>query len=375
MIITIPASCEGRLLRSYLQLTLGLSTTTLSRLKKDERGILVNGAHVTVRYVLHAGDVLSLALDDTADTATETVLPCSGPLDVLFEDASLIVLNKPAGTPTHPSHGHLTDTLANALAFRYAGEGVPFVFRPLGRLDRNTSGVVVCGKTQAVAGFLGGCLKERTVVKRYIALLDGEMQADEQVRTIDLPILQPAAGVKMRTVCDPGTPGAEEAHSTYRVLCAGGGHTLVLASPLTGRTHQLRVHFAALGHPITGDDIYGTPSPLISRHALHCASLSLPVPFFAAAAGVPPDAGAPVVSVPDVSAPVVSVPVVSVPVGPARRGLQPMRPLSPDTPLNIPSPDGWLHTWAPMPDDMEAAIEAVCPGSTAALTARKILMQ
>ena len=355
MIIQIPETCEGRLLRSYLQFTLGLSTTALSRLKKDERGILVNGEHVTVRYVLHAGDVLSLSLDDTPDTATETVLPAQGPLDVLYEDEGLIVLNKPAGMPTHPSHGHLTDTLANALAYRFAGEGVPFVFRPLGRLDRNTSGVVVCGKTQAVAGFLGGCLCERRVIKRYVALLDGEIGADRLTHTIDLPILQPAAGVKMRTVCDPDTPGAQEARTTWRVLACGSGHTLVLASPITGRTHQLRVHFAALGCPITGDDVYGTPSPLIGRHALHCASLSLPVPFFGAAdGGTTGGAG--------------------VPLGPGRRGLPPMTALAPDTVLNRPSPDGWLHTWAPLPADMTDAVLSLWQDCRSLLSAQSILM-
>ena len=157
MTVTISPGYEGRLLRSYLKNTLSLSTSALARLKTREDGITVNGVRVTVRYVLHAGDLLQLAVDDTPDTATRTVLPAEAPLDVLYEDDLLIILNKPAGMPTHPSHGHLADTLANALAYRYARAGVPFVFRSMGRLDRNTSGVVVVAKTQAVAGFLGGC--------------------------------------------------------------------------------------------------------------------------------------------------------------------------------------------------------------------------
>ena len=346
MIIQIPASCEGRLLRSYLQLTMGLSTTALSRLKKDERGILVNGQHVTVRYVLHGGDVLSLALDDKQTEATETVLPCEGPLDVLYEDDALIVLNKPAGTPTHPSHGHLTDTLANALAARYQKEGVPFVFRPLGRLDRNTSGVVVCGKTQAAAGFLGNCLADRTVVKRYLALLDGELPPDGLTHEIEVPILQPAAGVRMRTAVADGTPGAEYALTRYRVLASGNGHTLVLASPVTGRTHQIRVHFTSLGFPLTGDDVYGVPSPLIARQALHCVSLSLPMPFFSAQTA-------------------------------GRRGAVPSAAdfdrLPAGTVLNRPSDDGWLHLWAEMPEDFRRAAEGAVPGCARGRDARGAL--
>ena len=140
MTVTISPGYEGRLLRSYLKNTLSLSTSALARLKTREDGITVNGVRVTVRYVLHAGDLLQLAVDDTPDTATRTVLPAEAPLDVLYEDDLLIILNKPAGMPTHPSHGHLTDTLANALAYRYARAGVPFVFRSMGRLDRNTAG-------------------------------------------------------------------------------------------------------------------------------------------------------------------------------------------------------------------------------------------
>ena len=174
MTIPISAEYDGRLLRSYLKLTLGLSTAVLSKLKNHPTGILVNGQRVTVRYVLRAGDVLELADRDTEETATEHVIPCALPLEVLYEDDHVIALNKPPDMPTHPSHGHLCDTLANALAYRYAEAAEPFVFRPLGRLDRNTSGVVVAGKTRAASGCLGRALKNGEVTKRYVAILDGD---------------------------------------------------------------------------------------------------------------------------------------------------------------------------------------------------------
>ena len=123
MTIRIPAEYDGRLLRSYLKLTLGLSTAVLSGLKNHPRGILVNGERVTVRYVLREGDRLELADRDTAETATEHVIPCPLPLEVLYEDDHVIALNKPPEMPTHPSHGHLCDTLANALPVAFVSPG------------------------------------------------------------------------------------------------------------------------------------------------------------------------------------------------------------------------------------------------------------
>ncbi len=302
MTITIPASYDGRMLRSYLKLTLGLSTAVLAKLKNREDGILVNGRRVTVRYILRAGDVLTLGDRDTPETATEHVIPVDLPLNILYEDAYLLALSKPAGMPTHPSHGHLTDTLANALAYRYRQAAEPFVFRPLGRLDRNTSGVVVMGKTRAAAGFLSRTLIAGEVQKRYMAVLTGEfdpsahidtpkagfadndplataLTREGDVYTLRAPIYRPdAAGIR-RAVGNADTPGAVAAVTRFRLLATGNGHTLVLCEPVTGRTHQLRVHFAHLGHPLAGDDIYGTTSSLIGRQALHALSLTFPLPF------------------------------------------------------------------------------------------------
>ncbi len=326
MTIQIPAAYDGRLLRSYLKLTLGLSSAVLAQLKNHERGILVNGKRVTVRYVLHTGDILELADRDTPETATERVIPVELPLDVLYEDDALIALNKPADMPTHPSHGHLCDTLANALAYRYRKANEPFVFRPLGRLDRNTSGVVVAGKTRAAAGFLSRALQAGRVTKRYLAIVSGELPMDDRLHGMIASMCRPEnAGIR-RIVCPPDAPGAVRAETRYRVLAAGHGHSLVLAEPVTGRTHQLRVHFAHVGHPIIGDDIYGDPLAGrhlgIHRHALHALSLSLPVPF-------------PALCDTEVRPPFIT---------------------PPSHPLNTPTPDGYLHTWAPLPSDMDEAV-------------------
>ena len=333
MTIHIPAEYDGRILRSYLKLTLGLSTAVLAKLKNHERGILVNGERVTVRYILRAGDILEIQDRDTPETATEHVIPCELPLSILYEDDHIIVLNKPPHMPTHPSHGHLCDTLANALAFRYAAADEPFVFRPLGRLDRNTSGVVVAGKTRAASGCLGRSLKHGEVTKRYLAILRGEMPHDGLLHTLEAPLYHPDTGGIKRAVCDPEANGAVYAKTLYRVLALKNGHTLVLCQPVTGRTHQLRVHFSHLGHPILGDDIYGESSPLMNRHALHALSLSFPMPFAHMREDVEEN----------------SVPLVD---------------LDPILPLNQPTPDGFLHTWAPIPEDMERVITRFFPAES-----------
>ncbi len=323
MTVTITEEFDGRLLRSYLKLTLGLSTSVLAKLKGREDGILVNGQRVTVRYVLRAGDVLTLGDRDTPETATERVIPMEWPLTVLYEDDFVIALSKPAGMPTHPSHGHLTDTLANALAYRYRMAEEPFVFRPLGRLDRNTSGVVVAAKTRAAAGCLSRALQMGLVRKRYMALVCGEMPVDGLEHRMDAPMYRPdAAGIR-RAVATPdrqASVAAFPALTRYRVLAAGGGLSLVLCEPLTGRTHQLRVHLAHMGYPILGDEIYGVPSRLIGRQALHALSLSVPLPFAADLRRMAPPC-------------------------PTDGGL---------FPFNQPAPDGYLHTYAPLLPDMEA---------------------
>ncbi|MBQ9161656.1 MAG: RluA family pseudouridine synthase [Clostridia bacterium] len=333
MKITVPAEFEGRLLRSYLKNTLAISAKTLTHLKTVENGITVNGERVTVRYVLRAGDILELA--DVDVDGSPNIIPTDMPLSVLYEDEYVTVLNKPPYMPTHPSHGHITDTLANALAFRYASEDIPFVFRPLGRLDRNTSGVVIAAKTRTASGFLGGALMRGEVKKRYIALVHGGLCDDGEIHSIEVPIKRAADSIIIRTACSMEEDGAEYALTNYRVLLSDGSYSLLLCEPRTGRTHQLRVHLSHIGHPIVGDDIYGGDISLIGRHALHAVSVTVPLPFFRAANG-------------------------------SDRAAPPMRDTSLkcndgvlsllSSRLNYPTDDGILSTFAPIPEDMSRLI-------------------
>ena len=273
MQIIISDAQNGRILRYFLQNELRLSTKMIKNLKFSEDGILVNGKRVTVRYTLKSGDLLSLALEDEESAPIE---PVDLPLEVLYEDDELVVPSKPADMPTHPSHDHYGDTVANALAYRYASQGIPFVFRPINRLDRNTSGLLLIARNRVSAGRMSEAMRKGEIRKAYLAILDGRIEAMEG--TIDACLHRTAESIIVREVCSPDAPDADRAVTEYTVLAVGEAHTLVLAKPITGRTHQLRVHFAHIGHPITGDDLYGTASPEISRHALHARELILPHP-------------------------------------------------------------------------------------------------
>lgn len=265
---------DGTSVRAFLALRLSPSAKMLKYLKYREDGILVNGTRVTVRYVLHTGDVLTLAVSD-GDNA-EKLEAVALDLPILYEDDDLVIPNKPANMPTHPSRDHYRDTVANALAYRYREMGVPFVFRPVNRLDRDTSGLLLIARNKLASGRLNAAMRRGLIRKTYLAILEGETLPDEG--RIEKPLRRSAHSIIVREVCEPSDVGAEPSVTRYRVLARGSGCSLVVAYPLTGRTHQLRVHFASLGHPIAGDDLYGIPNGRLPRQALHARSLTFPHP-------------------------------------------------------------------------------------------------
>ena len=275
MRITIDDTLDGKTLGQLLRLELRFSTKMIKYLKYRPDGMLVNGERRTVRYLLRKGDVLELATEDAQ--SSPKIRAVELPLDILYEDEDLVVPAKPANMPTHPSHDHYDDTVANALAFRYEKSNTPFVFRPINRLDRNTSGLLLIARHKAAAGILTRSMQEGRIQKKYLAILDGEMPVNDHGR-IEACLHRTEKSIIVREVCSPDAPDADPSVTEYRVLAVGNGHTLVEASPITGRTHQLRVHFSHLGYPITGDDLYGTPSDTIDRHALHARNLTFPLP-------------------------------------------------------------------------------------------------
>ena len=274
MRFVIQEDANGLCIRQFIKERLQISVKMLKHLKYRTDGICVNGERRTVRYLLHTGDVLTLAVEDRENLHAHAAVEL--PLEILYEDDDLVVPLKPANMPTHPSHDHYRDTVANALTYRYQQEGIPFVFRPINRLDRNTSGLLLIARNKMAAGYLSDAMKAGEIRKSYLAILDGELTEPEG--EINACLHRTAASIIVREVCSPDAPDAAPSVTRYRVLAVQNGHTLVEAFPLTGRTHQLRVHFAHLGHPITGDDLYGTPSDQIGRHALHARTLTFPLP-------------------------------------------------------------------------------------------------
>lgn len=253
---TIPPEYEGKKLLSFLKNEVKASSRLIIKLKKIPDGITLDGKHIRTVDPLYAGGVLKIILPADKEAGCE---PLEIPLKVWYEDNDLLVVEKTAPLPMHPSHNHQGDTLANAVAYHLQKEGKASVFRAVGRLDKGTSGIVVCALNKYAAARLSGKL-----YKEYHAVAQGIYEGKG---IIDAPIYRPDPIITLRTVDERG----ERAVTEWEALKSGNGRTLLKIHLQTGRTHQIRVHFAHLGTPLTGDSMYGEPSEEICRHALHCS--------------------------------------------------------------------------------------------------------
>ena len=271
MLITIEPRFGGMTVREFVLSELGLSRGLLTRLKSLEKGILLNGERVTVRAVLHEGDTLLLETEDFDTDVNEHIEPVDIPIEILYEDDDVVAVNKGAAMPTHPSHNHHNDTLANALAWRYKQMGIPFVFRAVNRLDADTSGIVLVARNRMAAFKMSNELSSGNISKRYIAVLDGVLERREG--SITAPIRRKSDSIILRECCREGE--GDYARTDYTLLCENGTFSAVEARPITGRTHQIRVHFAHIGLPLVGDYLYGKEGQCgMKRHALHAYKLS-----------------------------------------------------------------------------------------------------
>ena len=274
MNIEITSAYDGVSVRDYLFRILGYSVAAVKRVKYRDGGILVNGESVTVRRILREGDTLTLAVEDREEDENEYTVPVDLPIEIVYEDDFVTVVNKPPFMPAHPSLGHKDDTLANALAYRYRDK--PYVFRPVNRLDRDTSGLMLVARDKVSAGKLYISMRRGEIKKSYLALLEGKITPE--AGRIETYMCREGNSIVKRCICDENATGAKLAVTDYETVASGGTLSLVRAVPVTGRTHQLRVHFAHVGHPILGDTMYGEASELISRQALHASRLSFPHP-------------------------------------------------------------------------------------------------
>ena len=254
------------LLRDFLRRELKLSARLVKSLKKYENSILVNGEHSIVTKRLSKGDVVTLDFTDKEEDVNEYLEKTDIPLDIIYEDENFTVVNKSSNMPTHQSLRHYTDTLANALAFRYKDR--PYVFRAINRLDMDTSGVVVTANNRFYADFLCEKLQNGGFHKQYIAIVEGKLEGEG---TIDAPIIRLEESIIKRGVSSEG----DESITNYKVLMSSDSVSVVLVTPVTGRTHQIRVHMAHIGHPIVGDFLYGKESDEMKRQALHAYRLDI----------------------------------------------------------------------------------------------------
>ena len=240
----------------------GLSVTLVKKAKYG--GIHLNGEVVTVRAEVNLGDLIEIYADDNV---SEGIPPMDIPLTVLYEDEDILAVDKPTDMPTHPSKGNNLPTLANAVMGYYGGD---FVFRSVNRLDRDTSGIVIIAKNQFSAGALSSMMKKGMWNKKYHALVSGI--PTEKSGVIDAPIERVEEGNIKRMVRDDG----KRAITEYSVIEEYEKDCLCELHLLTGRTHQIRVHMAHIGHPLVSDFLYGTPSD--KEYYLRCKEISFPHP-------------------------------------------------------------------------------------------------
>ena len=255
---TIEKDYDGKTVFEFLRNKARVSARLIPKLKHDPDGIMLNGIHTRTVDFLKDGDVLSITIPTDKEEKIVAVPPLDYKLKVLYEDNDILIIDKPAGLPLHPSHNHQGDTVANAVAFHLESQGKAAVFRSVGRLDRGTSGIIVCALNRFVAGVLNG-----KIYKEYMAVCEGIYEGEG---VIDKPIYRPDPILTIRTV----DPRGERAITEWKALSNHNGRTLLHIHLVTGRTHQIRVHFSSMGTPLTGDTMYGTARDDISRQALHC---------------------------------------------------------------------------------------------------------
>ena len=266
---TVIEAEAGQPVKQLLHGLWGISGSFLSRLK-FRQAITVNGAPVTVRFVPRPGDVLAADVSDLPGEHPH-IRPVDFPLDILYEDEDLLLINKPAGIAVHPAAlTEETATIAGAAAHYLHSES----FHAVNRLDRGTTGVMAVAKTGFIHARCMAMLHTDDFRREYRAVCEGIPSPAEG--DIDLPIGRAESSLLKRQADPLGQP----AHTHYEVLAASHGRALLRLTPTTGRTHQLRVHMAAIGHPLTGDWLYGTEDrALIARPALHSYHLRMMHPL------------------------------------------------------------------------------------------------
>ena len=261
----VPPQADGVLLRNFLR-RCAVSTELARAVKFHGSGFFADGQPILANRRLAAGQMLSFELPaDGEGVAPQPEIP----VQVVHEDAFALLLEKPPRLAVHPTLNYPLDTLANGYAAWAAAQGRSTVFRPVNRIDKDTSGLVLAARNSYAAPLLA-----QGVEKLYYAIVEGELPLGPGV--IDAPIGRQGDSIIGRCVTPEGKPSRTE----YTILKVQNGLSLAACVPVTGRTHQIRVHFASIGHPLAGDDLYGGRRDCIGRQALHCAKQTFRVPEY-----------------------------------------------------------------------------------------------
>ena len=249
----------------------GYSSAVIRHLKETENGIQRNGVWARVYEPLASGDTVTILL--TEEASSENIVSTPLPLNIVYEDEDLLVINKPAGMPIHPSQGNYDNTLANACAYYFQQKGEPFTYRCINRLDRDTTGLLILARHAYSASLLSSMIAKREIHREYLALATG-LVPDSGV--IEAPIARVDGSTIEREV---NFKTGEFARTHYKCLEYKNGYSLVSLKLDTGRTHQIRIHMKYIGHPLPGDFLYNPDYSVIRRQALHSYRLTFTHPI------------------------------------------------------------------------------------------------
>lgn len=252
-------------INQILQSEFNISTRLFSKLTKNNL-VLLNNSIVDTRKSIKSGDVITINLNSFEDNSN--IVPIKMNLDIIYEDKWLLIINKPAGMPIHPSPNNFNNTLSNGIKYYFDSINLQKKIRPVNRLDINTSGLVVFAKCEYIHYTLSKQMETNNFKKKYYALVNGFLE--NKSGTINLPISRKPNSIIERCINNNG----QKAITDYKVLKEFNTYSLIECTLQTGRTHQIRVHMKSIGHPILGDTLYGTSSNLINRQALHSYYIS-----------------------------------------------------------------------------------------------------
>ncbi|MBN2851646.1 MAG: RluA family pseudouridine synthase, partial [Clostridia bacterium] len=261
---------HGSTVNHILKDLMNLSARQIQRMKNND-GMFLNHQRCIVKDVVYENDVVTVILKE--HRISNEIISSNMMLDILFEDDYIISLDKPKGAPVHPVGKYIENTLSNGLKYYFEQKGINMVARPIGRLDRDTTGVILFAKNSHVHTMMVKALNADDSSKKYVAVTVKAPDCDEGI--IDMGIKRSADSIISRITAEDG----KRSLTRYKVLERYSKGALIEFELLTGRTHQIRVHCQAFGIPVFGDTLYGTASALIDRQALHCRETSFIHPF------------------------------------------------------------------------------------------------